>query len=73
MTIFNMSTKKEIRVYMIECHANGFDFRKAENNGDYEAIKDAAEKAGTVFSLEFFQEEVNDENLSLLNAFIYIE
>ena len=62
----------ETRVYVINCDS-GFEFRSAERVGDYESIKSKAEELGTVYSLAYFQEEMNSENLDLNNSFIYIE
>ena len=62
---------KEIRVYVINCDS-GFDFRSAEQIGDYEGIMVKAEELDSVYSLEYFQDEVNSENLMLTNSFILI-
>jgi len=66
-----MDQTKEKRVYVLECDGN-FDFREAERLENYESIMVEAEKRGTVYSLEFFTDEINSENLNLSNSFIYI-
>jgi hypothetical protein len=63
---------KEIRVYIIDCNRTDFDFREAEHKGDYDSIIDEAESLGTVYSLEYFQECINNEELDLSNSFILI-
>jgi len=67
-----MSKNKETRVYVLDCSTNDFDFRGKELAGDYEAIMTEAEKRGTVYSLEGFENDINDEELDLNNSFIYI-
>jgi hypothetical protein len=64
--------KKEQRVYIIDLDLTNFDFRSHEQVGDYKAIMEEAEKIGMVFSLPFFVECINNEDLNLLNSFIYI-
>lgn len=63
--------KKEIRVYVINCGSD-FRFRDWEQHGNYDKIKDKAEELGTVYSLEQFQDKINDDELSLENSFILI-
>jgi len=63
---------KEKRVYVINCDVD-FNFREYEQRGEYDPIKDKAEELGTVYSLEGFQEAINDEDLSLINSFILID
>lgn len=63
---------KEKRVYIIDCSKSEIDFRAKEQVGDYEAIMTEAERLGTVYSLDYFVSEVNDENINLNNSFIYI-
>ncbi len=69
-----MNNKK---VYVIEVfksnHADYFDFRKAEHSADYDAIKNEAIKRESCYDLEYFQDCINDETLSLNNAFILID
>ena len=69
-----MKDKKEIKVYVLECSFDegAFDFRGSEKKADYEAIMTEAENRGTVYSLQGFQNAINDEALSLDNSFIYI-
>ncbi|MBW2968818.1 hypothetical protein KY314_01735 [Candidatus Woesearchaeota archaeon] len=62
---------KEKRVYVIECRHN-FDFRKEEQKGNLEAIMSEAEKRGSVYSLQGFQDAINNEELVLTNSFILI-
>jgi hypothetical protein len=62
---------KEKKVYVINCDC-GFDFRSHEQLGDYESIMSKAEELGSVYSLEYFCDEINDECLFLSNSFIYI-
>lgn len=61
----------EPKVYVIDC-STGFDFRGMERLGNYEAIMVKAEELGTVYSLYGFQEALNNEELNLNNAFVYI-
>lgn len=61
----------DIRVYVIDA-SEDFDFRGSEYKADYDAIMDKAEELGTVYSLQGFQEAVNDEELELSNSFIFI-
>lgn len=62
----------EPKVYVIDCVVHEFDFREREFQGDYEAIMAKAEELGTVYSLCGFQEALNNEELNLNNAFVYI-
>lgn len=62
----------EKRVYVINCDVC-FDFRDWEMLGQYNKIKDKAEELGTVYSLQYFQECINDEELDLSNSFILID
>jgi hypothetical protein len=64
--------KKEVKVYVIDCSQTKFDFRYAEQIGEYDKIKDEAERLGSVYSLEGFQDAINDEDLFLNNSFILI-
>jgi hypothetical protein len=64
--------KKEVKVYIIDCSQTKFDFRGAEQIGEYDKIKDEAERLGSVYSLEGFQDSINDEDLFLNNSFILI-
>ena len=59
-----------IRVYVISCCETDFDFRSAESRGDLEAIKDEAERIGSVYSLRGFQEAINDDSLFLSESFV---
>lgn len=61
---------EEIKVYVIDLDKTDFDFREAESNGDYDDIMDEAERLGTVYSLQGFQEALNNEELFLDNSFI---
>jgi hypothetical protein len=61
----------EVRVYVINCDTD-FDFRKAEGDKKYNTIITKAEELGTVYSLQGFQEAINNEELSLINSFILI-
>ena len=62
---------KELKVYVLECD-DDFDFRYYEHRADYEPIMARAEEKGTVYSLQGFQDAINDEDLFLDNAFILI-
>lgn len=69
--------KKEMFVYVLDCgevgeHENDFEFRQLERVGNYEAIVYEAEKRKSVYSLEDFQEAINNEELDLSNSFILI-
>lgn len=61
------------RVYVINCNDTDFDFRTFESEGDEESIMQEAERLGSVYSLEGFQEALNDEELILDNSFILIK
>jgi len=50
-----------------------FNFRDAEEIGDYDSIKQEAERQGGVYTLGYFADEINDENLFLTNSFILID
>ncbi len=65
---------KEKKVYVINCSYPGsdFDFRTAEYDGDLEGIMQEATRRNSVYSLEDFEEEVNNEDLILTNSFILI-
>jgi len=63
---------KEKRVYLCIWDTD-FDFRGAEHRGDYDAIKQEAEKQGHVYSLEYFMERWNNEELNCTNSFILID
>lgn len=68
-----MRTKKEIRVYIINCHNTEFSFRKAEADERFDDIKNEAERLGSVYSLNGFQEAINNEEVELGNSFILID
>ena len=61
---------KEIKVYVIDCERSDFGFREAEMEADYEGIMNEAERLGSVYSLEGFQDALNDEELFLHNSFV---
>ena len=67
--------EKETRVYVINCNETEFEFRKAEEEykKNLNAIKDEAEKLGSVYSLSGFQNAINDESLDLGTSFILID
>ena len=67
---------KEKRVYVVNVDDTddvGFNFREAEQIGDLDSIKDEAERQGRVFTLGYFADEINNENLFLDNSFILID
>ena len=64
-------TKKEAMVYIIDCDECD-DFRDWEMKGENEKIMEKAEQLGTVYSLQGFQNAVNDQELTLDNSFILI-
>ncbi len=66
--------KKEIRVYVVSANVeyNGLGFRDHERVGDYNIIMTMAEDAGTVYTLEDFQEAFNNEEIDCCNSFIFI-
>ena len=67
---------KEKRVYVInvtEADDVEFNFREAEQIGDLDSIKSEAERQGGVYTLGYFADEINDENLFLTNSFILID
>jgi len=64
--------KKEIRVYVINCDKTDFNFREKEHWGNLSAIMDEAERLGSVYSLSYFQDCINNQDLDLSNSFILI-
>jgi len=64
--------KKEIRVYVINCNESDLYFRDKERQGDLNAIMEEAEHLGSVYSLGYFQDCINDDQLDLTNSFILI-
>ncbi len=65
--MYNLS--KRLRVYIID--ANEFEFRKAEQEANYKAIVNEAEKEGTVYSLYGFQEAINNDEIAFDNSFVF--
>ena len=63
--------KKEFKVFVLNCEGD-FDFRTAEYALDFQGIMTEANKRDSVYSLEYFQDEINDEELNLSNSFILI-
>lgn len=61
-----------LNVYVINCDDSDFNFREAEQLGDYDSIKKEAIRTDSVYPLNYFQECINDESLWLNNSFIYI-
>ena len=61
----------EPKVYVLDAK-EVWDFRDLEHKGDFDKIMSKAEELGTVYSLQGFQDAVNDEELNLNNSFIYI-
>lgn len=62
----------EKRVYVFNC-ADDFDFRGEEMNGNIQKCKDYAISNHDDYSLEEFQEAINDEELTTFNSFILID
>lgn len=62
----------EPRVYVIDASDDEVDFRQAERDKDYKAIISRAENIGSVYSIQGFQDALNDETLCLDNSFVYI-
>ena len=67
-----MKKDKEIKVYIIDCSQTDFDFRTAEQFGEEDQIIKEAIKNERVYSLQEFQDLINDEELYLDNSFILI-
>jgi len=64
---------KEKKVYVIDCDDNE-DFGQREmREEEKEKIKERAKKLDAVYSLQAFQEAINDESLWLENSFILID
>ncbi len=65
---------KEKKVYVINCSYpdSDFNFRDEEMEGNLDGIMQEAERRGSVYSLEGFQREINNEWLELTNSFILI-
>lgn len=73
-----MNSKTKIYVFDCSLDKEGFDFRTAERNADvdiayHNILIDEAEQRGSVYSLQGFQEAINNEELDLSNSFIYIK
>lgn len=65
---------KEKKVYVIFLdEAEGFDFRWYERRGEYDVIMAKAEELGSVWSLEGFEDALNNEDIVLDNAFFIIK
>jgi hypothetical protein len=62
--------KKEIRVYVVNCGDS--DLGTWELTRHKEKFMQEAEKLGSVYSLQGFQNAINDEELNLVNSFILI-
>ena len=63
----------ELKVYVINCSESDIDFNELERRGDHEPIMTEAERLGSVYSLQGFQDASNNEELSLENSFILIK
>lgn len=63
----NDTLQKEIRVYVVNAD-DGFDFHKATD----EEIITHCEETGLIYSLPFFEEQINNEELDLSNSFIRV-
>lgn len=61
-----------MNVYVINCDAAEIDFREHEHKGEFQVIMDEATRQGGVYTLEEFQDAINDEELGLENSFILI-
>ena len=64
--------KKEIRVYVINCDESDLYFKDKERQGDLNAIIEEAERLGSVYSLSYFQDCINNQDFDLSNSFILI-
>lgn len=49
------------------------NLEKQKQKKQYNKIKDKAEELGTVYSLNGFQNAINNDDLSLINSFILID
>jgi hypothetical protein len=68
LTVAQMrQAKKEIRVYVFEAGNN-----LHPNDNTDEEIMDYCERTGGVYTLEYFEEQCNNEELNLSNSFIRI-
>jgi hypothetical protein len=63
-----MNHFNQIRIYVCNCDDRSFDFHKVEDKQIIEHCK----KTGGIYSLEFFEEQINNEELKLNNSFIRI-
>ncbi len=68
---FCQAETAEKKVYVLNVTTES-QFRDWETKGEYNKIMDRAEDLGTVYSLQGFQDALNDEQLNLDNSFIYI-
>jgi hypothetical protein len=64
--------KKEIKVYVINA-SDCDNFRDWERKGEENKIMDKAEELGTVYSLDYFAECINNDDLDLNNSWIFIK
>lgn len=64
---------QEVRVYVINCAETEFDFRHYYDRDDFKPIMSEAERLGSVYSLSYFEEQINCESLDLGNSFILIQ
>ncbi len=63
---------EEIKVYVINASEDkASSVRDWEHGEEYNKIVDLAEELGTVYSLQGFQDAINDEELFLDNSWIY--
>lgn len=73
MTKIQRAELPKSKVYVIDLSRTDFDFREAERKRNEELIVAEAERLGSVYSLDYFQECVNNEELNLNNSFILIK
>jgi hypothetical protein len=71
---------KEIKVYICDLadvdsllNPKHFNFKELEKKKKYKEIMAHAELHGTIYSLQGFQNAINNEELDLGNAFILIK
>ena len=62
---------KEIRIYMVAAGGE-FDFLTAMAKGDTDSIIDQAESTGSVYSLQGFQDAINNDEINVVDTYVYI-
>lgn len=62
----------ESKVYVLNQNDSELEFYKNLDAKNYDVIMNEAERLGTVYSLQGFQNAINTDDVMLDNSFIYI-